>query len=146
MMKAVIFKGPYEVAVEERPIPRIQDPSDIIVKVTYTAMYRRSVLYPPPTITLRAWWLDFSDQCFHGLLQWASSISGKSKSSQTQNASYEQIFWNCARQGHQASSTGFIMVCNVADSPAETEIMLKMSNESTGTWVHRDCCGERSSC
>lgn len=46
MMKAVIFKGPNEVAVEERPIPRIQDAYDIIVKVTYTAMYRKSVLYP----------------------------------------------------------------------------------------------------
>ncbi|MCJ1236433.1 hypothetical protein MMC14_004414 [Varicellaria rhodocarpa] len=37
-MKAVIFKGPHRVAVEERPIPTIQDPRDIIVKVIYTAL------------------------------------------------------------------------------------------------------------
>jgi hypothetical protein len=32
-MKAVVFLGPHKVAVEERPVPRIQDPTDIIVKV-----------------------------------------------------------------------------------------------------------------
>ncbi|KAL6236552.1 hypothetical protein BDW75DRAFT_108565 [Aspergillus navahoensis] len=37
-MRAVIFKGPYKVAVEERPIPQIQHPEDIIVKATYTAL------------------------------------------------------------------------------------------------------------
>ncbi|KAI1917471.1 hypothetical protein LOZ61_000534 [Ophidiomyces ophidiicola] len=37
-MKAVVFKGPHAVAVEDRPIPKIQDPNDIIVKVTYTAL------------------------------------------------------------------------------------------------------------
>jgi len=37
-MKAVIFKGPHEVAIEERPIPKIQDQTDIIVKVGYTAL------------------------------------------------------------------------------------------------------------
>lgn len=37
-MKAVIFKGPKEVAIEERPIPKIQDQTDIIVKVGYTAL------------------------------------------------------------------------------------------------------------
>ncbi|QDS73873.1 hypothetical protein FKW77_006946 [Venturia effusa] len=37
-MKAVVFKGPMEVAVEERPIPKIQDPTDVIVKVAYTAL------------------------------------------------------------------------------------------------------------
>ncbi|KAB8232931.1 hypothetical protein ETB97_005620 [Aspergillus alliaceus] len=37
-MRAVVFHGPYKVAVEERPIPRIQDSGDIVVKVTYTAL------------------------------------------------------------------------------------------------------------
>jgi threonine dehydrogenase-like Zn-dependent dehydrogenase len=44
-MKAVIFKGPKEVAVEERPIPKIQDQTDIIVKVGYTALCGRYVLF-----------------------------------------------------------------------------------------------------
>jgi len=37
-MKAVIFKGKLQVAIEERPIPKIQDPTDIIIKVRYTAL------------------------------------------------------------------------------------------------------------
>ncbi|PGH33175.1 hypothetical protein GX50_04017 [[Emmonsia] crescens] len=37
-MRAVVFKGPYKIAVEERPVPKIQSPTDIIVKVKYTAL------------------------------------------------------------------------------------------------------------
>ncbi|CVK96554.1 probable zinc-containing alcohol dehydrogenase [Fusarium mangiferae] len=37
-MQAVVFKGPFTVAVEQRPIPRIQHPNDAIVKVQYTAL------------------------------------------------------------------------------------------------------------
>ncbi|KIW79122.1 hypothetical protein Z517_08962 [Fonsecaea pedrosoi CBS 271.37] len=37
-MKAVVFKGKLQIAVEDRPIPKIQDPKDIIVKVRYTAL------------------------------------------------------------------------------------------------------------
>jgi len=37
-MKAVIFKEPHKVAVEDRPIPKIKEPSDIIVKVIYSAL------------------------------------------------------------------------------------------------------------
>lgn len=37
-MKAVIFKGPHKVAIEDRPVPTIQDDTDIIVKVEYTAL------------------------------------------------------------------------------------------------------------
>jgi len=40
-MRAVVFHGPYKVAVEERPVPKIQEPTDIIVKVTYTALCGR---------------------------------------------------------------------------------------------------------
>jgi threonine dehydrogenase-like Zn-dependent dehydrogenase len=46
MMRAVIFKGPYKIAVEERPVPKIQDPQDIIAKVGYTALCGRYVGYP----------------------------------------------------------------------------------------------------
>lgn len=37
-MQAVIFKGKLSVAIEQRPIPKIKDPKDIIVKVRYTAL------------------------------------------------------------------------------------------------------------
>ncbi|KAL2438851.1 Medium chain reductase/dehydrogenase ucsI [Exophiala dermatitidis] len=37
-MQAVVFKGKLQVAVEQRPIPKIQDPQDVIVKVRYTAL------------------------------------------------------------------------------------------------------------
>lgn len=40
-MKAVVFHGPYKVAVEERPVPRIQASTDVIVKVRYTALCGR---------------------------------------------------------------------------------------------------------
>ncbi|EKG17278.1 Alcohol dehydrogenase superfamily zinc-containing [Macrophomina phaseolina MS6] len=37
-MRAVVFKGPGKVVLEDRPVPKIQDPTDIIVKVEYTAL------------------------------------------------------------------------------------------------------------
>lgn len=40
-MKAVVFKGPHKVAIEDRPIPEIKDQTDIIVKVDYTALCGR---------------------------------------------------------------------------------------------------------
>lgn len=40
-MKAVIYKGPYQVAVEDRPVPMIQEETDIILKVDYTALCGR---------------------------------------------------------------------------------------------------------
>jgi hypothetical protein len=40
-MRAVVLKGVRSVAVEERPVPKIQDPKDIIVKVRYTALCGR---------------------------------------------------------------------------------------------------------
>lgn len=40
-MKAVVFKAPYEVAMEDRPIPKITEPTDIIVKVIYSALCGR---------------------------------------------------------------------------------------------------------
>lgn len=40
-MQAVVFKGPLKVALEQRPVPKIKEPSDIIVKVRYTALCGR---------------------------------------------------------------------------------------------------------
>jgi len=37
-MKAVIFKAPHKVAIEDRPIPKIKEPTDIIVKVINSAL------------------------------------------------------------------------------------------------------------
>ncbi|KAK1781757.1 chaperonin 10-like protein [Copromyces sp. CBS 386.78] len=37
-MKAVVFDGPKKVSVQEKPIPELQDPRDIIVKVQMTAL------------------------------------------------------------------------------------------------------------
>ncbi|EXM15039.1 hypothetical protein RAB80_007401 [Fusarium oxysporum f. sp. vasinfectum] len=48
-MQAVVFKGPFKVAVEQRPIPRIQHPNDAIVKVQYTALCGRRVFSSPCT-------------------------------------------------------------------------------------------------
>jgi D-arabinose 1-dehydrogenase-like Zn-dependent alcohol dehydrogenase len=40
-MRAVVLKGIRSVVVEDRPIPTIQDPRDVIVKVRYTALCGR---------------------------------------------------------------------------------------------------------
>ncbi|EXJ84783.1 alcohol dehydrogenase [Capronia epimyces CBS 606.96] len=37
-MKALVYKGDGQCALEERPIPKIQDPTDAIVKVVYTTI------------------------------------------------------------------------------------------------------------
>ncbi|KAJ4361977.1 hypothetical protein N0V83_010918 [Neocucurbitaria cava] len=37
-MKAVVFKGPGKVVIEDRPIPQIKEPGDVIVKVDKTAL------------------------------------------------------------------------------------------------------------
>jgi len=37
-MRAVVFKGPGKVVIEDRPIPKLQDTQDIIVKVEKTAL------------------------------------------------------------------------------------------------------------
>lgn len=40
-MKAVVFKGPGKVVIEDRPIPQIKDDTDIIVRVDKTALCGR---------------------------------------------------------------------------------------------------------
>ncbi|KIV99691.1 uncharacterized protein PV09_08682 [Verruconis gallopava] len=37
-MRAVLFQGANKVSLEDRPVPKIQDPKDIIIKVRYTAI------------------------------------------------------------------------------------------------------------
>jgi hypothetical protein len=43
-MQAVVFKGPREVAVEQRPIPKILEATDAVVKVSLTALCGRYVM------------------------------------------------------------------------------------------------------
>ncbi|KAM0261760.1 hypothetical protein ACHAPA_009655 [Fusarium lateritium] len=38
VMKAVVFDGPYKISVQDRPVPQIQNPEDVIVKVNMTAL------------------------------------------------------------------------------------------------------------
>lgn len=40
-MNAVVFHGVKEIRVEKRPIPKIQEPTDAICKVIYTALCGR---------------------------------------------------------------------------------------------------------
>lgn len=40
-MKAVVFKGTLDVRIEDRPIPKIVDQTDIIIKVRYSALCGR---------------------------------------------------------------------------------------------------------
>lgn len=37
-MKALVYKGNGQIALEDKPIPEIQDPTDAIVKVVYTTI------------------------------------------------------------------------------------------------------------
>lgn len=37
-MKAVVFNGKYDVSVQDRPVPVLKDPGDVIIKVKYTAL------------------------------------------------------------------------------------------------------------
>ena len=45
-MKAVVFKGTLKVVIEDRPVPKIIDPTDIIIKVRYSALCGRYVHRP----------------------------------------------------------------------------------------------------
>ena len=40
-MQAVVFHEPFKVSVEQRPIPTVQDPEDVVIKVGYTALCGR---------------------------------------------------------------------------------------------------------
>lgn len=40
-MNALILKGKLKVELEQRPIPQLQEPTDVIVKVRYTALCGR---------------------------------------------------------------------------------------------------------
>ena len=49
-MKAVVFHGKLDVRLEDRPMPKIIAPTDVIVKVRYSALCGRQV-FPQNTIT-----------------------------------------------------------------------------------------------
>nr|WP_287268219.1 alcohol dehydrogenase catalytic domain-containing protein [Thermogemmatispora sp.] len=56
-MKAVVYKEPFKVAVEEVPDPKIQHPNDVIVRITSTCicgsdlhMYEGRTAAPPGLI------------------------------------------------------------------------------------------------
>lgn len=42
-MQAVVFKGTLQMAPERRPLPKIQEATDVIVKVRYSALCGRRV-------------------------------------------------------------------------------------------------------
>lgn len=42
-MQAVVFQEPFKVTVEQVPIPTVQDPEDVVIKVGYTALCGRYV-------------------------------------------------------------------------------------------------------
>lgn len=50
-MKAVVFDAPGKVSVQERPIPHIQEETDIVVAVTYTALCGSYVSPKPKSST-----------------------------------------------------------------------------------------------
>jgi len=49
-MRAVIFKDVFDVAVEDRPVPKIQHPRDAILKVTSTALCGSDLVGPAPWV------------------------------------------------------------------------------------------------
>ena len=44
-MKAVVFKGKLDVRIEDRPIPKIVDQTDVIIKVRYSALCGRYAIW-----------------------------------------------------------------------------------------------------
>lgn len=65
-MRAVVFKGVKQVALEDRPKPVIQHPTDIIAKVKYTALCGRykntSEAFPTLLLTFSsASFMSFAD-------------------------------------------------------------------------------------
>ena len=52
-MKAVVFKGTLDVKIEDRPIPKIIDQTDIIIKVNYSALCGRCDRRHPKSLHVR---------------------------------------------------------------------------------------------
>lgn len=52
-MKAVVFKGPHQIAIEERPVPKVQVDTDVIVKVALTALCGRYISPPRLLFAIR---------------------------------------------------------------------------------------------
>jgi threonine dehydrogenase-like Zn-dependent dehydrogenase len=64
-MKAVIFDGPHKVSLQDRPIPILQAETDIIVRVTYTALCG-SYFYLPPVLIIELIWCNRELHVFRG--------------------------------------------------------------------------------
>lgn len=44
-MKAVVFRGPFDIRVEQKPRPQIQDDTDAIIRVTLAGICGRYGVY-----------------------------------------------------------------------------------------------------
>jgi threonine dehydrogenase-like Zn-dependent dehydrogenase len=89
-MKAVVFKGPGKVVIEDRPVPKIKDQTDIIVKVDKvhsTALH----IHSPLTLRRQHYAEGTLEQC----------VANRSES----NGHSELHVY----RGHQKSGTDFIM-------------------------------------
>jgi D-arabinose 1-dehydrogenase-like Zn-dependent alcohol dehydrogenase len=51
-MRAVVFKGPKHVSIEERPVPALVEAQDAIVKVKYTALCGRYAVHCSQSLPL----------------------------------------------------------------------------------------------
>jgi glutathione-independent formaldehyde dehydrogenase len=51
-MKAIVFKQPNKVAVETVPDPKIEAPTDVLVRITSAGIYTKVVLKPEATATV----------------------------------------------------------------------------------------------
>ena len=51
-MRAVVFNGPFEVEVVDKPVPRILAPTDAILKVSATALCGSDMVCDPQYIPL----------------------------------------------------------------------------------------------
>ena len=61
-MRAVVFKGDFEVAVEDRPVPKIREVTDAILKVSSTALCGSDLVsLRIVSLTVEAWskWTTF---------------------------------------------------------------------------------------
>ena len=80
-MRAMVYRGPYKVRVEEKEIPPIEHPNDAIVRVTKAAIAWPASPKPmmPETVKVRAGpWSRTSRPRFAGHLPDTSRPSGGS--------------------------------------------------------------------
>jgi threonine dehydrogenase-like Zn-dependent dehydrogenase len=64
-MKAVVFKGPGKVVIEDRPIPKIKEPTDIIVRVDKVRAVDRCSTLTMLTTHPRQHYVEGKDDIMH---------------------------------------------------------------------------------